>query len=271
MINSQLYITFRISIVLILIQSCVLRNQDIIRDDAGNIILKCELKNGVRHGKCYEYYPDGTVNVVSNWFSGILEGEKTYYYKTGKIQSTGMYQAGERYGEFVWYYETGEIETKMLFVNGRGMDRVEFDEAGNLKDIRKFIHFTGEPQLNTKLVFNTDSAHIFPNNVIIEESFWSQIQADKDTIDLGDFAEYEMGWVSKDYLFAYVGNFDHKFNLIDGGLAEDVDLDNKNRFYPAHSGTDTLRVIVEFCKIENGEYVVLHQTFLEKVFTVIEK
>jgi len=268
--NIHLYITVRIFIILILISSCVSVNQEIVRDETGNIILRCDLKNGVRDGKCYEYYPGGAVKVVSNWVAGFLEGERTYFFKTGNVESTGMFKAGERDGELVLYYETGGIKTKMFFINGRGKWLESFDEVGNLQEIQEYIYLTDEHQLNRKVVYDTDSASIHPSNVIFKESFWAQIEADRDTIDFGGFVEYEVQWISDKKGRAYSGDFDHKFNVIDSASLKDIDLDNKNKFYPAHLGTDTLRVIFEFLNYKDGNYCSI-QSYLEKVFTVKEK
>ena len=182
-----------------------------------------------------------------------------------------MYKAGEREGEFLWYFETGGIETKMLFINGRGKGLKSFDEDGNMKEMHEYIYLTDEPQLNRKMVFNTGSVGTHFSDAIVEESDWVQIDAAADTVYLGDFAEYELQWLSDaDYVSALTGNFDHKFNVIDSTSLKRIDLDNKNRFYPAHLGTDTIRIIFDFFKHEDGKEKVF-SSHLEKVFTVMEK
>ena len=108
-------------------------------------------------------------------------------------------------------------------------------------------------------------------NVILEKTRWAQIEADRDTIDYGGFAEYYFNWLSNEPVIAYTGNIDHNFNVIDSTSLKTVDLDNKNRFYPSHLKTDTLRVIFKFVKRENRKFIITHETFLEEVFTVIEK
>ena len=272
--KSHLYKTVRIFIILILMQSCVSQNKEIIRDENGNIVLMCELKNGVRHGKCYEYYPSGAVNVVSNWVAGVLEGERTYYFETGSVESTGIFKAGERDGELVLYYESGGIKTKMFFIKGRGKGLESFDEAGNLQEISEFIYLNDKPKLNRKVVYDTDSAHIYPRNLNFEETNWAQIEADRDTIDYGGFAEYELYWLSDNYVLAHTGNIDHSFNVVDSTSLKAVDWNNPNRFYPNHLNSDTLRIIVEFLKFEDGKNygeALVFPTYLEKIFTVIEK
>ena len=119
-----------------LIQSCVSENREIVRDENGNIILKCELKNGVRHGKCIDYYPNGTVKGVSNWVAGIMDGKQIVYFENGNVKSTGMWKDDKIDGEHVWYYETGVIECKIFFIKGQGKGHELYDEEGNLQEIR---------------------------------------------------------------------------------------------------------------------------------------
>jgi len=268
--KSNSYLAVKIFFIL-MIQSCVSENKEIIRDDKGNIVLKCELKNGVRHGKCFEYYSDGTIKATSTWVSGVQNGESMEYFENGKVKSTGMWKDNKMDGEIVWYYENGGIRSKMYFIKGQGHGHELYDEAGNLKEIRGYVYINGEPWLNRWAFFDTDSACIYPRNVIFEKSRWAQIDADRDTIDYGGFAEYELSWVSDEPVIAYTGNIDHNFNVIDSTSLKTVDLDNKNRFYPSHLKTDTLRIIFKFVRREDGEFIIIHQSNLEEVFTVLDK
>ena len=297
MINSQLYITFRISIVLILIQSCVLRNQEIIRDENGNVILKCELKKGVRHGTCYAYYPNGNIRVISSWIAGFQDGETIEYFENGSIHVTTMLQSGKQHGQRVAYYkngivnatsmwkdnqqdgetisydENGNFESKIIFINGQIKEIEFYDKEGRLVKHAFYIILNGQSTLNGLLVFASHDADGNPDEIIWSKTAYAEIFTERDTIDYGSFVEYEINWwggIPDDYVGAMAGNYDHNFNLIDSTSLKIIDLDNKNRFYPAHLGTDTLRIIFDFFKHEDGKEKVF-SSHLEKVFTVIGK
>ena len=66
------------------------------------------------------------------------------------------------------------------------------------------------------------------------------------------------------YVLAYTGNIDHNFK-IDSASLKQVDLENKNRFYPVNLKSDTLRVIFRFRKKRES---IMTLSFLEEVFVV---
>lgn len=244
----SLYQIVWLVIILAFMHSCTSKNQEVVRDENGNIFLKCELKKGVRYGKCYQYYPNGNIWVISRWVAGFQDGET------------------------IEYFETGKIKRKSIFTKGQPIEHELYDDAGRLMKKAFYIIINRQSKLNGLMVFDTNNADKFPDNINFKETTFAQIFADKDTIDYGGFAEYEVEWIcsTEHYAGAFVGNFDHNFNMVDTSSMKEVDLENKNRFYPANLGTDTLRIIFDFMKIEDGKERVF-TTRLEKVFTVIEK
>ena len=92
MTKNNLFQTVSIIMLLIITLSCVSENHEIIKDEDGNVRLKCELKNGIRHGKCYHYYPSGAVQVISNWVEGVKDGESIEYFENGKIKERGTHK-----------------------------------------------------------------------------------------------------------------------------------------------------------------------------------
>jgi len=292
-----LYQIVRSAIILILLHSCASNNQKIEKDENGNIFRKCELKKGVRHGKCYHYYPNGTIKVISYWVNGVRDGESIEYFENGGVHSTQMWkdnkQHGERVdyfengmikqtsmwkddksdGEVVDYFENGNIESKTFFINGQIKEIEFYDEEGRLVKHAFYIILNGQSKLNGLLVYASHDADGNPDNIIWRKTAYAEIFTEKDTVDYGSFVEYEINWwggIPGNYVGAMAGNYDHNFNLIDPASMKEVDLDNKNQFYPANLGTDTLRIIFDFFKHEDGKEKVF-SSHLEKVFTVREK
>jgi len=269
--KSHLYITVRFFSILILIQSCVSENKEIVRDENGNIILKCELKNRVRYGKCFEYYPSGTVTRVSNWVAGDQEGETIEYFVNGSIKSTVMWN-GKTDGECVDYFENGNIKQRAYVTNGQP-SKVEFyDENGRMQKVNYYILINQKSRLNGVVVLDVDNAENYPYNVNFQKTSFAKIFAEHDTIDYGSFAEYEAQWMCNEdyYISAITGKIDHNFNVVDSSSLKSVDLDNKNRFYPSNFKSDTLRVLFLFEEIKDGEHFGF-ESYLEKVFTIREK
>ena len=122
---------------LILTHSCVSKNEEIVRDEKGNIIFKYELKNGVRHGKCYQYYLNGTIATISNWVKGVQEGETISYYENGSIKQSSMWKENKANGECIDYYENGTIKVKQYVINDQPTKREFYDEDGRLEKIHK--------------------------------------------------------------------------------------------------------------------------------------
>jgi hypothetical protein len=259
-------------IILILIHSCASKNQEIIKDENGNIVLKCELKNGIRHGKCYEYFPNSTIMGISSWVAGVQDGEAISYFENGSIKQTSMWKEGMANGECIDYFENGSIKIRGYIVNNQQMEVEFYDEDSRLQKINYYIIVNRQSRLNGAVVYDVDNAVNYPYNIDYTKSMYAEIFADRDTIDCGNFAEYEVQWMCSNdhYVGAITGNIDQDFNIIDSSSLKRVDLDNKNRFYPSNPKLDTLRVIFQFKEIRDGEHFAF-QSYLEKVFTIREK
>lgn len=254
------------------VHSCVSNNQEIDRDENGNITFKCELKNGVRHGKCYHYYPNGAIKGTSSWVRGVQNGESISYYENGRIKQASMWKEGKADGECIDYYENGNIKIKGHIVNNQQMEVKYYDENERLQKVNYYVIVNHQSRLNGVVIYDVDNASNYPYNINLQKTTYAEIFADRDTIDCGSFAEYEVAWwcSNNHYVKAVTGNIDHNFNVVDSSSLKNVDLENKNKFYPSNLKADTLRVIFRFREIKDGEHFAF-ESYLEKVFTIIEK
>ena len=270
MVKNKLYQTAISFLFLIIVQSCTSKNKEIIKDENGNIVLKCELKNCVRHGKCYQYYSNGHILAITNWLNGIQDGERVEYFENGEKKEKSMWKDGKLEGECMLYFENGGIRETIYYIENQRRRHEFYDKESRLQKVYDFVTINNETLLNGHVVYDTDGN--YPYNVNFSESQHAQIIVDSDTIDYCGFAEYEVQWVCSDkhYVRALTGNIDRNFNVVDSALLRNVDLDNKNKFYPSHLITDTLRILFDFMIKKEGELIIYH-TFLEEVFKVREK
>ena len=243
-----------IGIIIILLEESE-KKQETVRDDNGNIIFVCELENGVRHGKCYHYYPNGNIRMTYKWVKGVIDGK------------------------CFEYFENGCIKVNSYFVNGLLIKEEFYDKDGRVRQVDSYIIINRQSKLNGKIVYDVENSSNYPYNVNFQETTHAEIFADSDTVNYGSFVEYGVMWMcSEDY---YVGgiksnstfHFDHNFEQYGASTfaSKRLDLDNKNKFYPSNFGTDTLRVIFSFAERVDGDLLVIFEAYLEKVFTVIEK
>ena len=285
-----------IIMILIIIHSCVSQNQEIIRDDNGTIILKCELRNNLRHGRCYHYCPNGTIKVISNWNKGVRNGESIEYYENGNVHSTTMWKDGNQDGKRIEYYENGNIKKTSIwkdnkangecdeyyengnikeisyFKDDQPIEREYYDQNAELQKVNYYIIINNKSKLNGIVMYDVDDLLNKPYNINVQKSLYVEILADENIVDNDGFTEYKVIWMCDDqyYVNAITGKFDHNFNIVDSASLIPVNLANKNRFYLTNHKTDTLRIIFDFIKKEDGEYFIF-QSYLEKNFTVIEK
>lgn len=84
------------------------------------MIVKGELKHGLKHGVWKRWLPQGGLLEKQDWKKGNLHGKALLYDKTGtKLQVTN-YKKGKRHGKYI-LYEKGK-ETVITFKNGQEVD-----------------------------------------------------------------------------------------------------------------------------------------------------
>lgn len=85
--------------------------------------------NDVKHGQ-WEYYKNGRLMKIKNYFLGRLEGVKIKYYgTTGTIYSKEYYVHGLKEGDSITYYRSGNIQSVKHYVRGKRDERIEYSDT----------------------------------------------------------------------------------------------------------------------------------------------
>jgi len=60
----------------------------------GRIDLEYEVVNGIKQGLEKEYYPDGTIQSISQYVGNVLDGPLINYYESGAVEEKAMFEKG---------------------------------------------------------------------------------------------------------------------------------------------------------------------------------
>ena len=75
------------------------------------VFYKGEFKNGLRHGKGTEYYPNGNITYQGDYVNDQFEGFGTYIMENG-VYYVGEWKFGFRHGKGTLHYADGKIKYK---------------------------------------------------------------------------------------------------------------------------------------------------------------
>ncbi len=95
--------------------------------------------NGLRDGLWEYWYSNGEKKVEGRYKMGKKEGQWNYYYPSGKIRIKANYKNNEFDGINTWYYENGQKKKESLYRDGVYIEKTEWDEKGNIIEIRNFL------------------------------------------------------------------------------------------------------------------------------------
>ncbi len=84
-----------------------------------NIKERYTLKDGKRHGKCYSYFEDGTLQSVITYVNGKGNGSYIFYNENGKPKISGTLLNGEKNGLITEYDEYGDKNFEYTAKNGK--------------------------------------------------------------------------------------------------------------------------------------------------------
>jgi len=193
--------------------SCISENQEILKDENGKICLKCDLKNGIRDGKCIQYYPNGTIKSISNWFTGVQNGELIEYFENGRVFQTSMWVDGKLEGECVEYSKGGYIHKVKQYTDGRPKGLwVQFYEGYPMQAIQYVVVRDQTHHMNQWWVYD------ILGDVQKEASHYFSIYSEKgDSIKVGESGVIIVKLEAPKYggyMKLVVGDFDGQFNPI---------------------------------------------------------
>lgn len=120
-----------------------------LKDSSGKVVLhfpgsqqkqvEYTLKNGLRHGDYFAWYPNGNIRVKGSYFGGNYNGQWTWYFLNGKIQTQGNYFYGDKNGEWKQYYENGKLSSKIQFLLGNNEGKeIYYFENGKISTEKNY-------------------------------------------------------------------------------------------------------------------------------------
>jgi len=84
-----------------------------------------------------EYYSDGSVETIKNYYEGVKQGEFKEFYKDGKLKYEAILNSDTIVGEAKIYFEDGEVKAKG---NRRYGEWITYHINGNIASIESFIN-----------------------------------------------------------------------------------------------------------------------------------
>lgn len=255
MSKNNLYQIIYIVMALIITYSCVSDNVEIVKDKNGKISFKCELENGLREGKGYEYYPDGTIRTVSNWIAGVQNGELIEYFDNGKIQQFSMWKDGKLNGEAVEYSNKGYIHMIKQYTEGipNGL-WIKYYEGVPMHTIQYVVAKDYQQYANQWWVYD------WSGNVKKEDSHYYSIFSEKgDSIRVGESGEIKVQLEAPlfgGYMKLVLGDFDSKFNPKDSTKLDTINcvgFEGTVKYKFDQKGLQMIQGVILDCK-EANEY-----------------
>lgn len=113
----------------------------------GNLSVKEELLDSIKHGEVITYYENGNPKTLTNYNKGEAKGLSKTFYQDGKVRSEGIIN-DNRILDFKQYYPSGilQLETEN-YDNG---ETVFYDSSGNKSMI---VLFENRQAIDTLKVF----------------------------------------------------------------------------------------------------------------------
>ena len=75
------------------------------------------LANDTLNGTYIERYPNGNIEIESNYLNGKLNGKRIISYSTGQPMIEEYYINGKKNGKSIWYYPNGSLRRDFNYIN----------------------------------------------------------------------------------------------------------------------------------------------------------
>jgi len=108
----------------------------------GTLKTEQNFEDGKANGTYREYYPTGVFNVTAYYHNDQLDGLKLIYREDGTLETATEYVHDKIHGFHNYYYPNESLWKKEIYVAGKLVKRIEYDEEGfviqeeNFNDIR---------------------------------------------------------------------------------------------------------------------------------------
>jgi antitoxin component YwqK of YwqJK toxin-antitoxin module len=129
----------------------------------------------IYHGKTIEYYDNGNISLIKNYFNDKLCGKYLEYYDNKNIKTIGNYKNGLRYGQFKNYYSNGNISEILYYGDNENLCN-QYIKYNNINMIELKIIYNPDYSINKRIVLvsidvNAREYIVYDNNNNIIQSF----------------------------------------------------------------------------------------------------
>lgn len=101
--------------------------------------LRGSYTNGIKNGVWEYWYSNGQKKVEGKYKMGVKVGQWVYWYPSGQVRIKANYVDNEMDGTNYWFYENGQKKKEAIFRKGVYFEKTEWDEKGNVIEIRNFL------------------------------------------------------------------------------------------------------------------------------------
>src|SRR5690606_36029601 len=162
-------------IAILLFLSCTQKEKGYF--DTGELFYIVEIKNGKKNGVLKEYYKNGNIRVISEYYDDKLHGTSVFYTEEGIKDQTVQYENGIISGESITYYKNGNVKSKIFYINNKREGEYHFfNEKGDT-----IIYAYAEKGF-TRYFLEFD----MQKDSVVKQKRYLSINVDSDTILLGD-------------------------------------------------------------------------------------
>ena len=98
----------------------------------GNVSSLGQYLNNKPVGIWKKYYTPGGLAYEGKMLNDKPDSTWVYYHMNGSIFGIKNYVKGKEEGESKWYYESGKISEIIIYKHGKIIDKINYDEEGNI-------------------------------------------------------------------------------------------------------------------------------------------
>lgn len=97
----------------------------------GNVQVMSNYKDGLRNGSTLQYYENGQISRIENFVDGISNGDYFTFYENGDTLTVGYTKNGKKEGKWVTYSAIGFKLNEFVYSNGIIVSSILYNGAGD--------------------------------------------------------------------------------------------------------------------------------------------